>query len=112
MITETIASNMINSDINDSGGNNKASLGVFCSQVSDCRLRILVVALGASILRRWTSGAPDPSPGIYCYACPAAIGAPCVGGHGDEDDGSDEGGDCGDDGDNNDDGGGDGSDGW
>ncbi len=112
MITKTIASNRINSDINDSGGNNKASSGVFCSQVSDCRLRILVVAPGASILRRWTGGAPDPSPGIYCSACPAAPGAPCVGGHGDEDDGSDEGGDCGDDGDNNDDGGGDGSDGW
>ena len=46
MITKTIASNKINYDINDSGCNNKASLGVFCSQVSDCKLRTLVVAPG------------------------------------------------------------------
>ena len=46
MITNTIPSNRNNSDINDSGGNNKGSFGVFCSQVSDCRLWTLVVALG------------------------------------------------------------------
>ena len=47
MITKTIASNMLSSDINDSGGNNKGSFGFFCLQASDCRLRTLVVAFGA-----------------------------------------------------------------